>query len=994
MTSNDLHCELFQRFRDHGDTAALGELFDAVSTDLFRVALYVATNPSDAEDLVQATFLTAIESASGFDASRPLQPWLTGILTNHARRRRRDGRKADRAPLLDGLDAPVDADVVGAAARDEARERIAEALRGLPQPYRQVVTLHLEEGMTARRIGEVLERPAGTVRSQVVRGLELLRKAMPASLAGGLAVSLSAGHALAGVRVEVLHRAAQLVPAAASAASVAAGATRSSLWGGAVALALVAAVAVLWPWGAPPPVAPPASNAAPTERGGAAARPIAAGDRSEASGARRAAQDGAASAPGAASALFVRILDEAGRPQPGLTCRCVATAAGFELFSVDCARDGSASAVSDERGELSFDLQPGDHQLWIVGTNLRKRCRAPSADSRGALEWRVPAATMVSGQVVDDRGAPLAGVDVFASATAGSADVPVAVAQTAEDGAFTFSLAARKTFVWAAGAGRRSVAASTTGAPVRLVAAAATGRCEVEVRDADGELAVGAAVAVFAGGSAGTVRPPRFALTDERGVAALEGLVPGPHVFSARSGEANSLRVRRDVSGQVEAKVRLRLHPGGELRGRVAGAASTAPGSFLVYAQVPALEVGSFDGRLHSRLAATDADGRYAISGMPSGEVRVRLVRAGAANETAIRSLTFAPGELRTLDFTVGERILQGRVHGLRDPARYAVTVAPVGPAGRVLPVYRLEQPVDEDGAFAVVVPPRIGDLAVFVARAGCRSPRSQFVARALVAADAESVALDVAPDALAAAAVSVTLDDERDRGASARLLQPERQIDGVAAGDERSFDSVRPGRYTLRVQRVDGYVWCRQVTVPGSGTRELGALRAATDGALTVDALGAVRVELLDERGCLLRAVPVAATVAMPEGRYQLRVSGADAVPRTEDLVVTAGRQTQVAVAAGAGARCALVFRFDPASNPLDLNARLLVCVYDPAGRVVARGRVEAPSDASYTWTQRLAPGAYEVRATAAWGGVVRRQLVVAPQQAEVRWDAELQLR
>ena len=90
MTSNDLHCELFQRFRDHGDTAALGELFDVVSTDLFRVALYVATNPSDAEDLVQATFLTAIESASGFDASRPLQPWLTGILTNHARRRRRD----------------------------------------------------------------------------------------------------------------------------------------------------------------------------------------------------------------------------------------------------------------------------------------------------------------------------------------------------------------------------------------------------------------------------------------------------------------------------------------------------------------------------------------------------------------------------------------------------------------------------------------------------------------------------------------------------------------------------------------------------------------------------------------------------------------------------------------------------------------------------------------------------------------------------------------
>ena len=119
MTSREDNLALFLRFRERGDVAALGALFDAVATDLFRLALYVASNPSDAEDLVQATFLTAIESAHSFDERRPLQPWLTGILTNHAHRRRRDRARADRVELPDGLDVPVEDEAVESAARDE-----------------------------------------------------------------------------------------------------------------------------------------------------------------------------------------------------------------------------------------------------------------------------------------------------------------------------------------------------------------------------------------------------------------------------------------------------------------------------------------------------------------------------------------------------------------------------------------------------------------------------------------------------------------------------------------------------------------------------------------------------------------------------------------------------------------------------------------------------------------------------------------------------------
>ena len=51
---------------------------------LLRMALHLGRDPGDAEDLVQATFLTAIEKAATYDASRPLLPWLTGILIRHA----------------------------------------------------------------------------------------------------------------------------------------------------------------------------------------------------------------------------------------------------------------------------------------------------------------------------------------------------------------------------------------------------------------------------------------------------------------------------------------------------------------------------------------------------------------------------------------------------------------------------------------------------------------------------------------------------------------------------------------------------------------------------------------------------------------------------------------------------------------------------------------------------------------------------------------------
>ena len=114
-------------------------------------------------------------------------PWLVGILTNHARNLKRERARQAALPTVeertaDPARAVADAEFAGAVAR----------VRGaLDEPYAWVLDLHLGEGLNAKEIAARLERPAGTVRTQLVRGLRQLRD----RLSGG-AVAVAAPLAL------------------------------------------------------------------------------------------------------------------------------------------------------------------------------------------------------------------------------------------------------------------------------------------------------------------------------------------------------------------------------------------------------------------------------------------------------------------------------------------------------------------------------------------------------------------------------------------------------------------------------------------------------------------------------------------------------------------------------------------------------------------------------------------------------------------------------
>jgi RNA polymerase sigma-70 factor (ECF subfamily) len=170
----------FVRWRTAGDADALARVYDAAAPALLRIALHHVRAPAAAEDLVQATFLAAIQNASGYDPARPLLGWLVGILHHQAKWAARGERRVVDASRLREREAD---DPLAAAQAAEFTAQVDEGIEQLPEIYRPVLRLHLAHELSAAAIAHALGRPPGTVRAQIVRGLELLRAALPAGAA-------------------------------------------------------------------------------------------------------------------------------------------------------------------------------------------------------------------------------------------------------------------------------------------------------------------------------------------------------------------------------------------------------------------------------------------------------------------------------------------------------------------------------------------------------------------------------------------------------------------------------------------------------------------------------------------------------------------------------------------------------------------------------------------------------------------------------------------
>jgi len=134
-------------------------------------------NPSDADDLVQETFLRAFKGFDRYAAGTNIRAWLHTILQRvRTDVFRRNQRTVKTTELLG--DGPAVAPPQDALAR--GGEDLERALADVAEPFRTAIVLRDVEDFTYQEIASMLDVPIGTVMSRIHRGRALLRERVEA----------------------------------------------------------------------------------------------------------------------------------------------------------------------------------------------------------------------------------------------------------------------------------------------------------------------------------------------------------------------------------------------------------------------------------------------------------------------------------------------------------------------------------------------------------------------------------------------------------------------------------------------------------------------------------------------------------------------------------------------------------------------------------------------------------------------------------------------
>jgi RNA polymerase sigma-70 factor (ECF subfamily) len=162
-----------------GDREAAGQLFQAHFEGLYEFVHYrVGGDGAQAEDIVQDTFVVALEALATFDGRSSLHTWLCGVAKNKIRERR---RKRKALPLSDVLDlASDDIDAVLARVsseplpdwvleREETRELVGATLSNLPPDYRRALAGKYLQGESVAQLSVALAKSPKATESLLTR---------------------------------------------------------------------------------------------------------------------------------------------------------------------------------------------------------------------------------------------------------------------------------------------------------------------------------------------------------------------------------------------------------------------------------------------------------------------------------------------------------------------------------------------------------------------------------------------------------------------------------------------------------------------------------------------------------------------------------------------------------------------------------------------------------------------------------------------------------
>ena len=178
-----------------GDGAAFTELVSRHQDRVYAVAAHILREPAEAEEVVQETFLAALEKLSTFRGDAAFTTWLHRVAANAAlmrlRRRRRAPETLSTEPLEELLPRfDSQGHLLQGPAHDwskradeqladrEVRSAVENAVQNLPEDYRIVFLLRDVEGLSSEDMAELLGISVAAVKSRLHRARLALRQAL------------------------------------------------------------------------------------------------------------------------------------------------------------------------------------------------------------------------------------------------------------------------------------------------------------------------------------------------------------------------------------------------------------------------------------------------------------------------------------------------------------------------------------------------------------------------------------------------------------------------------------------------------------------------------------------------------------------------------------------------------------------------------------------------------------------------------------------------
>jgi len=161
-----------------GDTNAFAELVNMNQLFLYNLAIRAVSNPQEAQDITQGTFIRAWKGIKNFRGDASFRTWLYRILMNlcYDRYPRLEREKNLISIEEDEMEILVEGFLEQFSDQSDLTEFIHQQLKSLPEVFRLALSLRFQQELSYQEISEVMNMPIGTVKTTIFRAKAQLKE--------------------------------------------------------------------------------------------------------------------------------------------------------------------------------------------------------------------------------------------------------------------------------------------------------------------------------------------------------------------------------------------------------------------------------------------------------------------------------------------------------------------------------------------------------------------------------------------------------------------------------------------------------------------------------------------------------------------------------------------------------------------------------------------------------------------------------------------------